>query len=1056
MRTRAPKNNGSLPMFPPSSDWRPPRLSELPSWKGAKRVALDTEFSDPLLKKLGIGARRGAKICGYSFAIEGHEEGGRGYYVPLRHVGGDNVEDVGQGFNYLRDNLGQHEGELVGANLHVDLDLLTYEGIKPNYRKIICRDVQILAPLIWEMHFSYSLNNILLREGFQPKDESILVEALKTYGGPDAGKELLHVLPARFVGPYGEYDAACLLPLLRALEAKAGHLRQVWDLESRLLPVLLKIRQRGVLIDQPKLDMIDEWSLQEEKKTLDEIRTLTGRTVGVGDCMKAEVMASVLESCGVVVGKTATGMPSVTTASLAAISGHPIGKLIRYTRQVFKLRSTFVKSVRAHMTNCRLHCTYKQIVGSNDKNEKSGAAFGRLSACVAQGTLVEVVRDVSKFPKGIPIEDVRVGDLVYSYDDALQLRLKPVTAITKMGTKSVIRLHWRGTGRHHSGYLDVTPDHLIRTTSGRYVEARLLSKGDYVMALSRGVCPTYGYARLWPTGRTEIWREHRFIWEETGHPVAAHVHHINGNKLDNRVENLQGLSAVDHMAEHYEEMCSPERTARRSASMRARWERDRDRLTALSPRGEAHAGWLGLSKEYLTNLLVEHDWSVTNAWKASGHDFNTFKKYLRIHGFDLAEMKRQKMELILSLEQVEAMLTEHHWSVRNAAAANKHCFRALRKECIRNGFDIEEIKSRAKRIRDARGNQHKINNHEIMGVEILEQPADVYDLTVEDTHNFIAAEICVHNCSPNVQQQPSNGPFASMWRSIYVADPGSQWGCLDYSQVEPRWVIHFAEMMGCRGAFEAAEAYRNDPRTDNHTLTANLTGLDRKYAKAVFLALCYGEGGAKLCRHQLKLPTRWRVTVEHGQPAYFETQEEAITWRKRQKGRARVLEVAGIEGQKILDTFNERLPFVRSLSDLVMKKAEETGMLSILGGRVLHFPLARDGSYDFTYKALNKVAQASSAYQMKLAILAIDREMPECNLQMTVHDEIDGSFSGPDEMHRAAEIMRTVVRSRLPFRVDIEHGKNWGEMSQLCAVMNCPNDAVKDDVGLYYCGKHLC
>lgn len=688
MRSRAPKGNPTLPMFVPDSTWKAPRLSSLPSWKGAKRVALDTEFQDLHLRKLGIGARRGAKICGYSFSIEGHENG-RGYYVPLRHVGGDNVEDPGQALAYLRDNLGSFEGELVGANINVDLDLLFYEGIKPDYNKCIVRDVQILAPLIWELHFSYSLNNILLREGFNPKDETLLLEALRTYGGPDAGKELIHVLPARFVGPYGEWDAACLLPLLRALEAKAGHLTQVWDLESRLLPVLLKIRQRGVLIDQPKLDMIDDWSLKEEKKTLDEIRILTGRSVAVGDCMKAEVMASVLESCGVVVGKTPTGMPSVTTASLAAISGHPIGKLIRYTRQVFKLRSTFVKSVRAHLTNGRLHCTYKQIVGSNDKNEKSGAAYGRL-AC----------------------------------------------------------------------------------------------------------------------------------------------------------------------------------------------------------------------------------------------------------------------------------------------------------------------------------------------------------------------------CSPNLQQQPSNGPFASMWRSIYVADPGSVWGCLDYSQVEPRWVIHFAEMMGCQGATEAAEAYRTDPRTDNHAMTVKMTGLERKYAKAVFLALCYGEGGAKLSRHQLKLPTRWRVTVEHGQPAYFQTQEEAVAWRKQQKGRARVLEVAGEEGQKILDTFNHRLPFVRALSDLCMKKAEETGFLRILGGRVLHFPLARDGSYDFAYKSLNKLAQSSSAYQMKLAILALDRDMPNCNLQMTVHDEIDGSFSGPAEMHRAAEIMRTVVKSRLPFRVDVEHGKNWGEMTQLCAVMNCPHDAVKDDRGLYYCESH--
>lgn len=689
MRSRAPKGNPTLPMFVPDSTWKAPRLSSLPSWKGAKRVALDTEFADKDLRRLGIGARRGAKICGYSFAIEGHENG-RGYYVPLRHVGGDNVEDPGQALAYLRDNLGGFEGELAVANGNVDLDLLFYEGIKPDYNKCIVRDVQILAPLIWELHFSYSLNNILLREGFNPKDETLLLEALRTYGGPDAGKEIIHVLPARFVGPYGEWDAACLLPLLRALEAKAGHLTQVWDLESRLLPVLLKIRQRGVLIDQPKLDMIDDWSLKEEKKTLDEIRILTGRSVAVGDCMKAEVMASVLESCGVVVGKTPTGMPSVTTASLAAIQGHPIGKLIRYTRQVFKLRSTFVDSIRRHMTaGNRIHGTMKQIVGSNDKNERSGAAFGRIS---------------------------------------------------------------------HS--------------------------------------------------------------------------------------------------------------------------------------------------------------------------------------------------------------------------------------------------------------------------------------------------------SPNLAQQPSSGPFASLWRSIYIPEPGAEWGVCDLSQQEPRWVTHFAEANGCRGAFEAAEAYRTNPRTDNHDLTAKMTGLDRKYAKAVFLALCYGEGGAKLCRHQLKLPTRWRVTVEHNQPAYFATQEEAVAWRKQQRGRARVLEVAGEEGQKILTTFNERMPFVRALSDLCMKKAEETGMLRLLAGRVLHFPLARDGSYDYTYKAGNKIIQGNSGIQVKLAMLRIDSEMPDTWIQMQRHDDLAGSFSSRKEAKDVAKIMTTVVKARVPFRCDVEMGTSDGDIHQLCAEDTCYEHALKDPLGKYWCGKH--
>jgi DNA polymerase I-like protein with 3'-5' exonuclease and polymerase domains len=237
-------------------------------------------------------------------------------------------------------------------------------------------------------------------------------------------------------------------------------------------------------------------------------------------------------------------------------------------------------------------------------------------------------------------------------------------------------------------------------------------------------------------------------------------------------------------------------------------------------------------------------------------------------------------------------------------------------------------------------------------------------------------------------------------------------------------------------------------------LTAKLTGLERKYAKAVFLALCYGEGGAKLCRHQLKIPTRWRVTFADSQPVYFETEAEAVQFRKQRKGRARILEVAGVQGQEILDTFNARMPFVRELSDIASRKAEESGCLTILGGRVLHFPLARDGGYDYCYKALNRAIQGSSGYQCKIAMLQIAKEMPDTWIQLQRHDDLAGSFSSRKEAKEVARIMTTCVKARLPFRADVEVGTSDGDIHQLCAKTDCYEHAVKDDIGKYWCGKH--
>lgn len=358
-----------------SSDWKAPDLNSLPSWEGAKRVAIDCETRDPDLKRLGPGAGRrpNSYITGISFAIED----GPGAYLPIRHEGGDNlpVEAV---LRYLRDQARTFSGDIVGANLPYDLDFLAGDGIEFTQVRYF-RDIQIADPLICELHDSYSMQAIAERWGFPGKDEAVLRAAAVDYG-IDPKKDMW-MLPAKFVGQYAEEDTRLPLNILRRQEREIDDqdLWGVYNLESKLLPILTRLRRRGVRIDLDRLEQVERWALEKETEALAQVRALTGHRIAVGDVWKPEALAPALEHIGIRLNKTSTGKPSIDKELLGSID-HPVANALERARKVNKLRTTFAGSVRDHMVNGRIHCTFNQLRRQKDDEEgTAGAAYGRLS-----------------------------------------------------------------------------------------------------------------------------------------------------------------------------------------------------------------------------------------------------------------------------------------------------------------------------------------------------------------------------------------------------------------------------------------------------------------------------------------------------------------------------------------------------------------------------------------------------------------------------------------------------------------------------------------------------
>lgn len=92
-------------------------------------------------------------------------------------------------------------------------------------------------------------------------------------------------------------------------------------------------------------------------------------------------------------------------------------------------------------------------------------ATGRMS-CLDEDTLVTTVGGVKK------IKDIKVGDLVYCYDDIGDIRIKPVLNVIYKGYKDCVELTFKKSKSKTTNKLVCTPDHKIKTRYFGWKEAK--------------------------------------------------------------------------------------------------------------------------------------------------------------------------------------------------------------------------------------------------------------------------------------------------------------------------------------------------------------------------------------------------------------------------------------------------------------------------------------------------------------------------------------------------------------------------------------------------------
>ena len=280
---------------------------------------------------------------------------------------------------------------------------------------------------------------------------------------------------------------------------------------------------------------------------------------------------------------------------------------------------------------------------------------------------------------------------------------------------------------------------------------------------------------------------------------------------------------------------------------------------------------------------------------------------------------------------------------------------------------------------------------------------------------------------PNLQNIPARDPYLGpLIRSMFIPEEGEDWIKMDYSQIEPRIMLHYAQGMV---AEDLRRAYALDPTLDCYdSMLQSMPSLGRKKVKTIYLGASYGMGQKKMAEQlgmSLKEAEPFFEDFHKGAP-YVKEMAYKTSDRARSRGCIRTL-------------MHRRARFNQWTSSdwKSTQEARKLGLKTIFDSKKEAqetFPRHRLQRAN-THKALNRLIQGGAADVMKKAMVDVWKS-GVCDVLgaplLTVHDELD--FSVPrtkqalEAMQEAKRIMEQTVNLKVPLLVDIERGPDWGNV----------------------------
>ena len=335
------------------------------------------------------------------------------------------------------------------------------------------------------------------------------------------------------------------------------------------------------------------------------------------------------------------------------------------------------------------------------------------SLCVSGDTMIDVCRDESRYPDGIPIRDlVGTEGYVFSFDtktnSPVVRKYKDVRMTRKNAEVVKVIMKYRhnctvGEPEYTTSEITCTPDHMFLVRKGfrdsEWVKAIDLKPDMRLVASQKSQDTIRGLSR------------HRLIGEALFDEDLQHIHHKDGNHFNNSSDNLMNMSQHDHLSYHRKDEYGYDSSL------------DVHHLVELYESGlgfsdlatmfncdsstiETRIGKLvkkRTQQEELTirnkNINKSRDEEICELYQ-KGYTSNEISEYFSIHSTTVLQ----------ALRRYNIEIRESNYS-----------------RYLRRGLDLPPL------------------NHKVVTV-VPAGTQDVYNMEVEDTECFFANDIVIHNC----------------------------------------------------------------------------------------------------------------------------------------------------------------------------------------------------------------------------------------------------------------------------------------------------------------------